>query len=488
MKLLVIGLDCAAPDVLFNDEALTNFRRLMDAGCWGRLESVIPPITVPAWMCMSTSQDPGSLGVYGFHNRNDRSYSETSLVNSRSIQELAIWDQIAREGGRSVIIGVPPGYPPRKINGISVGCFLTPDPAQDTYTHPASAKQKIAALVGDYPVDVKGFRTTQKDWLREEIRSMTRKHFAVVRHFLQEADWDLFCFVEIGLDRVQHGFWEFHDPEHRKYQAGNPYENVIRDYYRSLDEEVGRILDLLEDDTAVLVVSDHGAQRLDAGFCVNEWLVREGILVLHEYPRQVTPFRKLSIDWTRSKAWSEGGYCARVFLNVKGREPSGTIEPSEYEKFRDDLTVRLEATTDENCHPLGTVVFKPDQIYHQTNNVPPDLIVYFGNLFRRSIGGVGYPTLHVQENDTGPDGCNHAQFGSFILAGSTVPSHGMVEGTHLLDIAPTLLELGGYDVPRSMQGKSLNKRISKRISGESAVPDRGEAIIRERLSGLGYIS
>src|SRR5688500_7678463 len=117
MKLLVIGLDCAAPELLLGDESLPNIRRLMEAGCYGRLESVIPPITVPAWMCMSTSQDPGSLGVYGFRNRADHSYNALSTVNSKSIQELAIWDQLAREGKRSVVIGVPPGFPVRKING-----------------------------------------------------------------------------------------------------------------------------------------------------------------------------------------------------------------------------------------------------------------------------------------------------------------------------------------------------------------------------------
>ena len=74
MKLLVIGLDCAAPEILLADERLSNFRRLMEAGCYGRLESIVPPITVPAWMCMSTSQDPGSLGVYGFRNRMNHSY------------------------------------------------------------------------------------------------------------------------------------------------------------------------------------------------------------------------------------------------------------------------------------------------------------------------------------------------------------------------------------------------------------------------------
>src|SRR4051812_44889220 len=162
MKILVVGLDCAAPELLFGDERLVNFRRLMDAGAYGRLESVIPPITVPAWMCMATSQDPGSLGVYGFRNRVDHSYGGLKVVDSRSINELAIWDQVAREGGRSVIIGVPPGYPPRKVNGISVGCFLTPDTSQGAYTHPANVAERIERLVGAYPVDVKDFRTDDK--------------------------------------------------------------------------------------------------------------------------------------------------------------------------------------------------------------------------------------------------------------------------------------------------------------------------------------
>ena len=115
MKILVVGLDCAAPELLFGDERLANFRRLMENGCYGKLESVIPPITVPAWMCMATSQDPGSLGVYGFRNRRDYSYDRLAFVNSRSIQEIAVWDQVAREGKRANIIGVPPSYPPREV-------------------------------------------------------------------------------------------------------------------------------------------------------------------------------------------------------------------------------------------------------------------------------------------------------------------------------------------------------------------------------------
>jgi predicted AlkP superfamily phosphohydrolase/phosphomutase len=484
MKILVIGLDCAAPELLLGNERLVNFRSLMQMGCYGRLESVIPPITIPAWMCMATSQDPGSLGVYGFRNRKDHSYGGLDIVNSKAIQELAIWDQIAREGGRSIIVGVPPSYPPRKVNGISVGCFMTPDTTQNVYTHPESMKQEIESVVGEYPVDVKGFRTDNKDWLRDEIYAMSRKHFEVVRHLMKNQEWDYFQFVEIGLDRVHHGFWQYHDPQHVLYEPGNPYQNVIRDYYLYLDEELGTLLELIDDNTVVLVVSDHGAQRLDGGFCVNEWLVKEGLLVLNEYPKEITSFGKLNVNWEKTRVWSEGGYYARVFFNVKGREPQGVIEPTEYETFRDEIKAKFEALLDDKGQPMGTLVFKPNEIYRNVRNVAPDLIVHFGGLYWRSIGGVGYSDLYTQENDTGPDGCNHAQFGAFILAASNNPLQGQVEGVHLLDIAPTLLELGGYDIPGSMQGKSAvaGKAMPEGWSGDE------EKTLRERLSGLGYIS
>src|ERR1700723_3067901 len=127
MKICVLGLECAAPGVIFNDERLVNIRRLMANGVFGRLESVIPPITVPAWMCMATSQDPGSLGVYGFRNRTDYSYSGLGFVNASSITEPAIWDVLNSHGLTCVVVAVPPSYPPRPLLGVKVGCFLTPD-------------------------------------------------------------------------------------------------------------------------------------------------------------------------------------------------------------------------------------------------------------------------------------------------------------------------------------------------------------------------
>ena len=457
-KICVLGLDCAAPDIVFGDARLKNLHRLMRMGTWGRLESVIPPITVPAWMCMATSQDPGSLGVYGFRNRSDRTYRGLTFVDSRSIIQPAIWDHLATYGKRSIVMGLPPGYPPSPIAGIRIGCFLTPDPAKTEFTYPAEISSEIRSLVGDYAVDVPGFRTDDKSWLREQIFEMSRKHWKVVRWLLAEKEWDYFHYVDIGLDRVHHGFWDSFDPKHIHHKPGNRYENVIPDYYLWLDEQIGAVLDMLDGQAVVLVVSDHGAQRLDGGFAVNEWLAREGLLVLDEMPKEIMPFAKVKVNWARTKVWSEGGYYARVFLNVHGREPRGIIPATQYESFRDDMKCRLEGLSDPQGRPLHSLVFKPEQIYRYVRNVAPDLIVHFGGLYWRSIGSLGHAHLHVEENDTGPDTCNHAQFGAFILYAPGLDLRGEYHGAHLLDVAPTLLDLAGYDIPPAMQGRSLRTR------------------------------
>ena len=460
MKICVFGLDCAAPEVVFADERLVNLRRLMSAGVYGRLESVIPPITVPAWMCMCTSQDPGSLGVYGFRNRVDYSYDKLAFASSASIKALAIWDHLGREAKRSIIVGVPPNYPPRRINGISVGCFLTPDTTKNDFSHPASFKTKINELVGDYPVDVKNFRTDNKGWLKEEIFSMSQKQWQVVHWLMKEQEWDYFHFVDIGLDRMHHGFWNYFDEKHVQFEAGNPYQSAIPEYYLWLDEQIGKAMKLLDKDTVVLVVSDHGAQRLDGGIAVNEWLIRERLLVLDEYPDTLAPIDKLKVNWSQTRVWSEGGYYARVFFNVQGREPNGVIPPGEYESFQEEMKAKFETLTDDKGQPLNSLVFKPKEIYNSVRNVAPDLIVHFGGLLWRSIGTVGHRTIHVQENDTGPDSCNHAQYGMFILNARNCPLRGEYQGARLLDIAPTLLDLAGYEIPETMQGRSLMEGIT----------------------------
>ena len=487
MKILLIGLDSASPEILFTDERLQNIRRIMEIGCYGRLESVIPPQAVPAWMCMATSQDPGSLGVYGPRNRFDRSHNGLISADSMSVKEISIWDHLADAGKRSILVGVPLTYPLRKINGISVGDAFTIPPNQVDFACPAEVMDEIIDLVGEYPVNIKGFHTSDKERLREQVFSTSRKQFQLVRHFLETQEWDYFHFVDMGLDLIQRGFWQFFDPQHRLYEPGNPYKDVIPDYYLFLDEQIGQILELLTDDTIVLVASGYGAQRLDGGFCINEWLIKEGLLVLNEYPQEIYPIDQLNVNWAKTKVWSEGDGGAQIFLNLKGREPNGVIELEDGSRFRDELKARLEATLDERGEPMGASAFKPEEIYHHVRNVVPDLIAQLGGVWQ-SIGEVGYRKFHIQENQAGLDGCHPSQFGAFILAASNSPLSGEVQGVQLLDLAPTLLDLAGYGFPASMYGKSMVAGQSLEAEDATDLSRDEEEILRECLSGLGYIS
>ena len=456
-KVLIIGLDCAPPELIFDQYIpdLPNIRNLIERGIYGKLCSTIPAITCPAWMSMMTSKNPGKLGFYGFRNRVDYSYDNLAIANSRSVKEDTIWDILSRAGKTSILVGVPQTYPPKPLHGYMITSFLTPS-TDSQYTYPPSLKYEIKRIVDGYMLDVEGFRTEDKSSLLKQIYEMTEKRFTVAKHLMRNKEWDFFMLVEMGPDRIHHGFWKYCDPTHRKYEPGSQYEHAIKDYYIYLDQKIGELLELIDDDTAVMVVSDHGAKRMDGGICVNEWLIKEGYLRLKEYPQQMVSFSDVEIDWSRTQAWGEGGYYARIFMNVNGREPKGVIKLQNYEKVRDEIAQKLEALGDENDRPIGTKVFKPQEIYPIVNGVAPDLIVYFGNLFWRSVGSVGLKSIHTFENDTGPDDANHDQYGIFIMA---IPGQAQTflsaprEGLHLMDIAPTVLKLLDVDVPEDMEGK-----------------------------------
>jgi predicted AlkP superfamily phosphohydrolase/phosphomutase len=455
-KVMILGLDCAEPSLVLERwrDRLPTLARLMERGAYGRLTSVIPPITVPAWSCMMASRTPGDLGVYGFRNRSDHSYDALFIANGTAIKEPRLWDLATRRGKRSIVLGVPGTYPPRPLNGVLVTCFLTPS-TESQYTFPPMLRREVEQVVGEYLFDTKEFRTEKKDWLLEQIYEMTDRRFALAEHLLTTKPWELFVMVEMGPDRMHHGFWKDMDPEHRKHEPGGRFESAILDYHVHLDGLLGRLLAHADDDTAVLVVSDHGAKRMDGGIRVNEWLRREGLLATSREPNGVERLADVGIDWPRTTAWGDGGYYARIFLNVRGREPEGTIAPEDYERVRDDLARRLEAIPDENGNPIGTRVFKPEELYEQVGGVAPDLIVHFGDLFWRAVGTIGgHEGVHTFENDTGPDDANHAQDGLLIMAGPGIEP-GVREGMHLLDVATTVLELLGLDVPAAMRGRSL---------------------------------
>lgn len=459
-KVMVIGLDCADPSLVFDQFAadLPNLSKLRQSGIWGNLASTIPCITVPAWSSMLSSRDPGALGFYGFRNRADYTYDKLTIATSLAVKEKRVWDYLTDADKASLIIGVPQTYPIKPIKGHMVSSFLTPG-LDSPFAHPPEFRDEVLIHTDStYMFDVKGFRTDQKDWLLNQITDMTEIRFKLLNRLIENKDWDLLMWVEMGVDRIHHGFWRYHDPDHRLYEAHNPYEHAIRDYYKQIDERVGQLIERVPDDTIILVVSDHGVRRMDGGVCLNEWLWKNGWLSLKNDPPagKLSRLDELDVDWSRTKAWGDGGYYGRLFLNVVGREPEGIVPADAFDETLAEIEAALNTIVDhETGQTVGATFHHPSQVYQSTNNIPPDAIIYFGDLHYRSIGSLGHGASTVKENDTGPDDANHGPEGIFIWYDPLESRQGERTGHQLMDIAPTLLNAFQIDPPTIFQGKVI---------------------------------
>jgi adenylyl-sulfate kinase len=513
-KLAVIGLDSAPPFLVFDEFRghMPNLSALMAHGAWGCLRSTDPPVTVPAWTCMTTGKDPGELGLYGFRNRLRCDYAEMVTVNSTHVAAARVWNYLEEAGCQSILLGIPQTYPAQPHNGITVSDFLAPG-LDSNFTYPQNLVCDLHRVsCGEYMPDVKDFRKRGKDALLRDLHTMVERRFRVASHLLIHHPWDFFMMVEIAPDRLHHGFWRFCRSDHSLFEPDNRYENVLREFYGMLDARVGSLLALMDDDTTVMVVSDHGARNMAGGVCINEWLMKNGYLCLLTDPCAETPVSPDMIDWSRTSVWSEGGYYARIFINLQGREPQGIVRSENYESLRTELAKKLACIRDKDGSPMRNQVLRPEEVYRSVANVAPDLMVYFDGLSRRSIGTVGGGNIHVNANDTGPDDANHDPEGVFIFTRLSdlrrgISGRGRIEGVSCLDITPTVLHEFGLTVPPHMGGRIINwdgdslagasntnakLPASRNTSSCGDVAAKGysaeeEEIIKKRLADLGYI-
>ncbi|MGA7923871.1 MAG: alkaline phosphatase family protein, partial [Thermoplasmata archaeon] len=334
---------------------------------------------------------------------------------------------------------------------VYISDFLTPSSATDA-VWPASLQAELQPSSGPYLFDVT-FRAEDRDRIARELTAMTERRFEVARRLYRREPWDLFTVHEIGPDRLHHAFWKYFDPTHRLYDENAEFRNVADEYYALLDREIAAFLDLTGDDVSVLIASDHGSQAMDGCFCINEWLMQEGFLTLKN--RGATPGTRLEqadVDWKRTRVWGAGGYYARLFFNVRGRDPEGVVAPSELPDLTRQIRERLQLVTLPTGDSLGAQVHAPADLYHEVRGDAPDLMAYFGGLRWRSAGTVGHGRLFLEENDTGPDDAVHS-FDGFYMVNRGVPGSGAQES--ILDVAPTLLTWLGEEVPTTMQGRTI---------------------------------
>jgi len=485
-KVVLIGLAGVNPDLIYEwREELPNIDKLMKLGLYGKISSCIPPLMPPVWSCVLSGKNPGKFGYWDFYYRNDYNYGKKQLVNSKLRDERVntLYKILSQYGKKVAIINVPVTYPPPEINnGYAVSCFMTPN-LEEQFTHPQNlqkiVKEKVGEYIIDYPVCKMTHGKIKNETEIDRIREMDWQRFELTKHFIKEG-CDFVFSVITGTDTVGHLFYHYMDKNHVKYNFHPEFSNAIKEHYMFCDTEIGEILNLVDDKTSIVIMSDSGIQRLDGRINLNEWLLKQGYLKVKNIPESPTPLNQVDIEWSQTKAWAEG-IIGELYLNVKGREPQGVVEPREYITLLQELSEKLKGIKDEKGKMLNTKTFVRKDIHSgEFGKFGPDLFVYFDNCHWNISNCIGYNSIYSYELSDIPCYGTHGPQGLLVMVGPEVPCEGETFNVDILDIPPTILTLMGVSVPEDFEGKPV-------VQKKKDYSSREEEEVRKRLSRLGYL-
>lgn len=502
-RVFVFGLDAASLSLIERwADALPTLSRLIHEGTSGPLRSTIPPFTSPAWACMVTGKNPAKTGIFGLRQRKRNSYALKSPT-SADRRAPAMWD-IASGANRQVIVfNVPDTYPPTDVNGVMVSGRPAPVDAGAPITYPVQLREMLDAQTGGYLVGpTAAFDDTSRHEELPTWRDVLHRQQTALEYLLeQQQEWELCFSVSMAIDGISHHFWRFLDPEHPQYSQDEAarFGNVMRHIYQLEDRRLKRIVERLDSDDVLLIVSDHGSTPCYRHIAVNRWLIENGYLVLtdagagdsatqsllrpianklvglyrqNDWLRRAArplrqtllrdllveahfaektggrvPFDALDIDWEQTTAYYTGDN--RLYLNVAGREPQGVIQPGEhYQRIRNELRTQLaEARDPESGKPLFAHIYTRDELYAGPYlEQAPDLVLVPGDVHWNLGGAVGDTVV-----DRPVTGGKHRPDGVFIAWGKDIQP-GNRRDASIYDIAPTVLHVLGVPVPDDCDG------------------------------------
>ena len=494
-KLVVLGLDGFNPELVkaWSDD-LPSLMEFQDEGIWGKMESTVPPNSLPAWTCAQMGRNPGYLGIWGSTFRDNFSYTERKQVdvniygrpeevNYRRDERDPLFRLLLKRGQKVAIINVPNSWPPPRVTGgycISGSSIPTFDQG---YTWPDSLRNEVEDLVGEYIVDASkpgtDYREMGLDEASERIREMDEQRFTLLKRFITNKQCDYIFAVITGTSKMAHLFYRYFDKSHKQYEETSSYSEVLKDYYKFIDKEVGKVRDTLDSETVLMIHSAHSIQRLDGRINLNEWLIDQGYMVLQEYPSKPLPLKNVKVDWSKTKAWSTG-QMGQIYLNVKGRDTEGIVEEDKYDSMLDELSAKLEEIKDPSGNSMKVEVLKRAQLHTgPKSQYGPDLFVFFDEGRWNTDEMVGAKEIHSSEYRSGYDDTVNGLKGYFCVVGPNVREEGEKRGISVIDVAPTVLSIMGVEIPDYMEGKPF---VALDISEEEL-----EAFaVQERLSRLGY--
>ncbi|NLS78701.1 MAG: hypothetical protein GXY76_15720 [Chloroflexi bacterium] len=549
-KVMLIGLDGVPLGLIQSWAAqghLPTLQRLMSTGSAGPLRSTIPPTSGPSWSSFVTGMNPGKTGVFDFLYRREGTY-HFPPVNASQRSGTSLWRYLSDAGYRVGVLNLPMSYPVEQVNGFMVSGWMTPYAATD-YAYPPEIADELARVAGNYRIyPTETFSEARRDSFLKASYDLLEMRTRTAVHLAATQPWDVFMAVYFDTDRILHQMWHYLDPTHPWRRDHEDKSWVVRDYFAKIDQSIARLLDHADDDTLVMILSDHGMGRANRFIVLNNWLMQAGLLKLKRDPwvrfkellfrsgfvlRNVHKLADqlgfssqaeyvagyfvdhllklaflsfLDVDWSRSKAYSFGRHVGPIYLNVKGREPQGIVEPgAEYEAVRGEIARQaLEFRDPQTGRPLIGQVLRREEVFAGPHvGRAPDLIlrpadpadIFFG------LADFGHrKTVDTVYRYSGM----HRDYGLLIMNGPGVRPGSEIGGAAIQDVAPTVLHAMGLPVPADMDGRVIASALEE--SYLAAFPpsqmepvaepanvgsmDYGgaeEREIVERLRGLGYM-
>jgi predicted AlkP superfamily phosphohydrolase/phosphomutase len=314
MKTVIVGLDGVPYGMIerfAGDGVMPNTARLISQGIFKKMHSSIPEVSSVAWSSIITGENPGSHGIYGFMDLKPGSYT-MRFPNFRDLKAPPFWDTWE---GKSVIINVPSTYPVREMNGVLISGFVSID--FEKSVHPRTLVPDLLDLGYRLDVDSQQAHRSMELFL-EDLDRVLNARIEAYRYLWGSLDWQTFMLVFTGTDRLMHFLWDaYENGDHR-------YHDVFREHFRKIDRAVGEISDRLNEGDLLIMISDHGFERLDKDVYISYLLMREGFLAFEE---GADPALEHISRGTKAFVLDP----ARIYVNLKGRFPNGSVERSDVE-------------------------------------------------------------------------------------------------------------------------------------------------------------
>ena len=418
-RVAFIGIDGVPHSLVTeNPDVFQNLTAISSQGSSGPIRSIVPPESSACWPSITTGKNPGSTGVYGFQERKIGSH-ETYIPMGEDVKSKRVWEWVAETGKRATVMNVPVTYPPEDGAQRMVSGFLST--SVENAAKPQEVKEYLMSM--GYRIDVDsrlGHEEDKTAFLQDALFTL-EKRFEAFEYFIEKDDWDLFFGVFMTTDRVNHFLYG-------DYEQKGEYFKEFLEFYRILDEYIGKLNEMLSEDVTMMIASDHGFTELICEFHANEWLQRVGWVKYRE--NRKNNLEDVSLG---SKAYSL--IPGRFYINLEDREPNGEIKLEDYESVREELKeMLLEIEGPEGGKVMKSVekgedIFRGDHV-----GIAPDLVALPNDGFDLKAGFGEKEGVFGK----GPRNGMHTFENALLI----VDKPGMsIEGSNLYNITPTILGL-----------------------------------------------